>query len=448
MKRRLSITRLMPLKQFTPGILLILLLGCGGEKSKESSNPKKSTPKLSNKFIIIGYSGPPIKEVNLERYQEIAESGIEILVPGNGTFTAEQNIHAMNLAEEVGLKIIPIDMRVLPFALKPEVSIDTALINAVVEDYGKRPSMAAYVLKDEPNAELFPSLGLLSKLFRDKDPIHEPVINLFPSYGSPLQLGFEDYRSYVSSFIELVEPEILFYDNYSLREGITWYDSWYSDLDVVREETRKARIPFVVFIQSEGIRGGLRVPNRSEILWQVNTALAYGARGIGWFCYWTPAPDQGFQQAEGAAPPLVESHYNAMIDISGRRTEVYDYVSEANFYLKKAGNELLDWENIGLARWESGIMLDGGSSPYVKPSGMAANLVIGSFRKADCNCIRIVVSNSSCEKPASFSLVFSEGWGLDSIFTSIEAERTGNKGELSQWKLEPGGSVILELVSN
>ena len=47
--------------------------------------------------------------------------------------------------------------------------------------------------------------------------------------------------------------------------------------------------------------------------------------------------DAGFQQAEGAAPPLVESHYNAMIDIEGNRTQLYDHVSEANFYLKKAG---------------------------------------------------------------------------------------------------------------
>ena len=39
--------------------------------------------------------------------------------------------------------------------------------------------------------------------------------------------------------------------------------------EVTREryqETQKVQIPFIVFIQSEGITEGLRVPNRAEIL--------------------------------------------------------------------------------------------------------------------------------------------------------------------------------------
>ena len=157
-------------------------------------------------------------------------------------------------------------------------------------------------------------------------------------------------------------------------------------------------------------------------------------------------PDQGFRQEEGAAPPLVESHYNAMIDLLGHRTEVYEFVKEANAYLKKAGNELLDWECTEVSRWEAGKMLRGGSSPFVKPTGDGANVVIGTFRNPDCNCSRIVIANSSCEEKASFSLLISAGWGFDSVFASIEAEATGKKGDLSQWNLEPGGSVIIELI--
>ena len=95
------------------------------------------------------------------------------------------------------------------------------------------------------------------------------------------------------------------------------------------------QIPFMVFVQSQGIRGHLRVPNKAEILWQVNIVLAYGARGIGCFSYWTLAPDQAFPQGDEAPPPIIESQYNALIDINGNRTEVYDHVREADLYLKK-----------------------------------------------------------------------------------------------------------------
>ena len=286
------------------GILIMLVFGCGSENKKEASKSAQNSPGLHEKFIIMGYSGPPAGELNLERYQEIADAGIEILVPGNGTFSAEQNLNAMDMAQKVGIGIIPVDMRVLPFALKPDISIDPEMIRTIVYDYKNHPALAGYVIKDEPNADLFPSLAELSALFREKDPNHEPLINLFPSYGSPVQLGFDDYRSYVSSFIKTVHPGLLSYDNYALRVGSTWYDSWYSDLEIVREETKKAQIPFMVFVQSEGIREGLRVPNRSEILWQVNTALAYGARGIGWFCYWTPCARPGIpSRGRGSTSP-------------------------------------------------------------------------------------------------------------------------------------------------
>ena len=252
-------------------------------------------------------------------------------------------------------------------------------------------------------------------------------------------MGFADYRSYVASFIEIVEPELLSYDHYPLREGATAYDGWFSDLSIVREEARKAKIPFLVFIQSEGIKGYLRVPNRAEILWQVNTALAYGTEGIGWFCYWTPAPDQ----VEGAGEAVVEKHYNAMIDINGKRTEVYDHVRAANLYVKKAGAGLLGWDNAGVARYAAGKVRKGSFSPFAMPKGRHANVVIGTFRKD--GKIRLVISNARCEEPAVFSLKLSEGLAVDDVFTSIDATSVGKEGALLKWHLLPGGSLVLDL---
>jgi hypothetical protein len=404
------------------GIMISILVGCAAGKTNKNNAPFA----LQNEFIIMAYSGPPLEETNLKRYREIADAGIEILVPGNGVFNAGQNLMAMDLAQQVGIRIIPVDMRVFQVALNPDIAVEKALVKDVVNDYKNHPALAGYLIKDEPAAGMFPALKEITELFRKEDPLHEPVINLLPSYGSPVQLGSSDYPAYIT-----------------LREGVTWYNPWYADLAVVREETQKFRIPYIVFIQSEGIRNGLRVPNRAEILWQITTALAYGAHGVGWFCYWTPESDQGFQQEKGMPPPLVEAHYNAMIDINGKRTKVYDFVREANFYLKKAGKELLLWNNTDVARYEAGKMVEPGSSPVVTPSGDSANLVIGTFKKE--NRCRIVLSNSRCDNPSVFAIQVSPEWKINGILTSIDALPTGDKGSLLQWRLEPGGSVVLEL---
>jgi len=429
-------------KQLITFVLSGLLISCGTGIKEDQTNTDKKEPTFLTDFKIIGYSGPPLEEVNLERYQEIAEAGIEYLVPGNGTFNGEQNLKAMELGLKTGIKIIPVDMRLMPFTLDKLGSIDTSAIREITNDYKDHPAFASYVVRDEPSGDLFPGLRDISAIFREEDPLHEPLINLLPSYGSPVQLGFDDYRSHIISFIETVKPGLLSYDNYALREGATWYDVWFNDLTIVREETRKANIPFIVFMQSEGIKGGLRVPNRQEVLWQVNTALAYGTRGVGWFCYWTPQPDQGFQQDEEAEPFLVESHYNAMIDLNGKRTELYDHVREANFYLKKAGKGLLDWDNSDVARCQAGELLEG-SSPVVTPEGKEANLVIGTYRMGER--ARVVISNTSCEDPAAFSLQVSSGWKIGGLFTSIDASPAGEKESLLEWTMEPGGSVLIDL---
>jgi len=419
-------------------VLMALAAGCVAEKTDGQKAAVK--PGMLNEFIIMAYSGPPLEEVTLARYQEIADAGIGYLVPGNGTFNAEQNLRAMELGAQVGIKIIPVDFRLSPFELKPDMDVDVAAIKAIVASYKDNPALASYVVKDEPGGELFPALKEICDVFRAEDPAHEPLINLFPNYGTIHQFGVDDYPTYVRSYLETVKPGLLAYDSYPLRNGgVTIYDEWYSNLEIIREEALKANIPFLVFIQSQGIKEGLRVPNRAEILWQVNTVLAYGAQGVGWFTYWTPVPDQGFPQAEGAKAPMVESHYNAMIDIDGNRTEVYDYVREANTYLKKVGGGLLGWDNVAVGHCEAGKVLKGGSSPVVVPEGDHANVVVGTFRKD--GKIRLVIANTRCDKPATVSLELSEGKKMDGVFASIDAESVG---EL-KWNLKPGGSFVLDV---
>ena len=199
------------------------MLSCGTAGKTEQSNCSQKELTFLTDFKIIAYSGPPQEEVTFQRYQEIADAGIEYLVPGNGAFNGETNLKAMDMGLKVGIKIIPIDMRLMPFTLKKVSSIDTSAIKAIVNDYKDHPALAAYLVRDEPAGDLFLGLSEITKVFLAEDSLHEPVINLLPSYGSPIQLGFDDYRSYVISFIKTVKPRLLFYDYYPFRVGSAEY---------------------------------------------------------------------------------------------------------------------------------------------------------------------------------------------------------------------------------
>ena len=427
------------LKFLIPLILIILSISC----ATKNSNDKISETGLLNEFKIFAYCGPPLDEVNEQRYKEIADAGIDVLVPANGTFNVEQHFKALDLAQKVGIKIIPIDLRLNPFVIKSDIAIDTAAIQSIVNDYKDHPALAAYLIKDEPSAELYPTLRGFYEIFKAEDPAHDPLINIFPSFASDMQLGVDDFEKYVRDYIDIVKPTILSYDYYPFKEELTRKDGWFNDLTIMREESQRVQIPFMLFIQSEGIKNYLRVPNRAEILWQINTALAYGTRGFGWFSYWTPLSDQGLPQEEGADDKLVEQHYSAMIDKDGNRTEVYDYVREANLYLRKAGRGLDGWKNTNVARYENGEMLEGGNSPLITPIGKDANLVIGTFSKDSLH--RIVISNSSWEETCEFAIKLSSGMKAKEVFTSIDATSAQDGKADEVWILKPGGSILLDI---
>lgn len=425
--------------------VIIITASCKSEGETRKKRTGKTPIELVDEFVIIAYSGPPPGEVNEERYQEIATAGIDVIVPGNGAFSLEQNLEALDLAQKAGIRVLPVDQRIMAFGQTADVEIDTALIRRIVNDYHEHPAFAGYVIRDEPGMGLFPALSKVCTYFKEADPGHEPIINLFPSYASSEQLGTSDFRTYVRSFIDTVHPGILSYDFYALREPDTWTDQWFNDLGIVREETRNAGIPFWVFIQSEGIRDHFRVPNRTEILWQVNTAIAYGARGLGWFTYWTPQTDQSIPQAEGAPPPLVEEHYGGILDIEGYPTPLYNIVSEANNYIRHVGRALLGWDNSHVALFKNGVLVEG-SSPIVKPFSEDANLVIGTFSLGERR--RVVISNNSLDIYPFFNIVIPPEWMINSVITFIDAIPPDLEDPELTTMIDPGGSVVLDLGPN
>jgi hypothetical protein len=376
-----------------------------------------------NKFFTGAFNAPPKNECTQKQVNEIADAGVDLIITGGDK---KYFSSFLNYAEKADVKVIPIGGPWRAMINNTNNQITFEAVKKITANYSKRPAFMAYGVYDEPAADLYPRLAECSKMIIKADPKHPPLINLLPSYGSPIQLGAPNFRAYVSDYIKIVKPYVVCYDYYPFREGATLFDGWHNDLKIVREESRNANIPFWVFVQSEGIKGGLKVPTREEIFWQANTALAYGARGILWFCYWTPPY---YPKSK-----MHEKHYSAMIDIKGKKTKIYDYVKEENKFLQSAGRSIADWDNKFVAQYKSGKLIYG-KSPFGNPKGKNLNLIVGTFTKEKNT--RIVFSSDNYDKKINFSFEKKKFKIINSFHTKLQN---------NNFEIQPGGCVIIELL--
>jgi len=263
-------------------------------------------------------------------------------------------------------------------------------------------------------------------------------MDLFPGYAKPQQLGTKNYRHYVRKFVEQVDPVVLMYNHYPLRVNRKANTGWHRDLALFRAESRRSGIAFWVFAQCQGIRGYLRVPTREEIFWQAATALAYGARGIWWYRYWTAPPETEAQQQQ---PPR---HPGSMIDRHGNRSPSYYNVQEANRFLRQAGPALLGWDNSNVARIRNGQIQAPDTCPPVTLTGEDFDLVVGTFTHDQA--ARLVLANDSYEHPATFHISPVKSRRIEKVIASWNAEFPDDLNTpAAAWTLGPAGCVLIEL---
>ena len=121
------------------------------------------------------------------------------------------------------------------------------------------------------------------------------------------------YAQYLSDYMSIYKPQILSYDFYPMvGQGNTLKDGYFENLSVIRKEALKANVPFWTFVQTCAWEEGQRLPTQGELLWNVNTCLAYGAKGIQYFCGiepWNSAPSEHFSGSlfykDGTHVPVV-----------------------------------------------------------------------------------------------------------------------------------------------
>ena len=228
--------------------------------------------------------------------------------------------------------------------------------------YSRYSSFAGLNVYDEPRSDGFTYTGSTNKNItdiKDKASLLNKYsnligyVNLFPDYN---QNGTLDnrYESYLETYIENCNPTVLSYDDYPFADGESVEDcKWYfSNLAIIRKYAEQENIPFIGYIgtgenyKQNVITTNNILPTNAQLKWNVNTVLAYGAKGYNWFTLIQP----WYMAMTGTDGNFTGMDFNrlGLIGADGSKTRHYDAAKDINAWVGKIDAILMESESVDI----------------------------------------------------------------------------------------------------
>ena len=221
------------------------------------------------------------------------------------------------------------------------------MIGEVVAEYKDYDDVIkGWLLRDEPSAADFPALGRVVDAFRRIDPDRTTMINLFPTYAKPEQLGTQGYQEHLDKFISVVDPHYLSYDHYHFQKNTT-RKGFFENMEIFRDTALENELDYmlIILLTEHMTYADL---TKYQIEWEVNMCLAYGMKRISYFTYWLSQDllDQGWSDACMDTTGKVYPHYYDVQEINKwllpLGTELFDKTSTAVFHTRSKGGGSLE----------------------------------------------------------------------------------------------------------
>ncbi len=327
------------------------LAGLGGVRAAGAQTSAVPTILAGDRYPIGIWGPPPPNQTTTKRYQEIAAAGFNFVMGGNGVTNDTYNPTALKAAEANNLRYVLRDSRLGSYIHNyasysdPEAKVRTR-IDELLQSYGGYQALAGLNLYDEPSTDLFRILRYAGDYLQTKNSKQLPWVNLYGYTTDSNLTGVSSYEEYLRLYLD-PDPDpdtakhdpvspFLSFDHYPLVSDFPtitkrYFESW----ALVRKYSLQAGIPSWGFIQSVDFKWTdnrylpRRRPNEAELFWQVNVSLAYGAKGLQYFTYWTPNSTDSVKYGE------------ALVTVNGQLTPLYTYATRVNSYLKVVGKALL-----------------------------------------------------------------------------------------------------------
>jgi hypothetical protein len=310
------------------------------------------------------------------------------------------------------------------------------IVGKMVKEYDNNPAVYGYYVKDEPGAPLFPLIAKIGAEIekRSKKPWY---VNLLPTYASAVsQLGAESYDAYVRDFIKICKPRYLAYDHYALLEGGKMRAGYWENMNRFYSIAKEHNLPVIPVIQSVA-SAIYRDPTEADLMFQVFSHLAYGAKGIQYFTYFSPR---------------LGNYRNAPIDQFGTKTPAWYDVQRINRRLQILAPKLLDLKWVRSYHFGNALPMEYGvvgadETALVKDvknhDGSTPNVLIGELKDSS-GTDYVMVVNKDLTNSINAALTFKT--------TPKSMQEFGRwSGKLEPWTgenawLAPGEGVLMKVV--
>lgn len=395
---------------------LLLAAFCWLALSAPAESRAESATQKADFFPVMAWDGPPNDPAVLRKMHECGFTVAGFVPPA-----------ALDNCNAAGLKAVVSDPRVGGYDwTKVDPVVAVARVAELVAEVRDHPAVFGYYLRDEPTTSFFPGLAIVSAEIKRLHPGAWPYINLFPNYATAGQLGAPTYDAYLEQFVDVCGPTILSYDHYALMEGGGLRDGYFSNLEAMRRAAQQHQSPFWNIVLAAS-HFNYREVTPADLRFQAYTTLAYGARGLAWFKYFTPA---------------VGNFRGGPIDQFGNPTPTWSAMQNVNLQIAKLAPTLLKLSSARV--YHFGTIPAGCTGPpdtsFVKAIG--GPMLVGDFTHDD-GTQYVMVVNKDFSSSVVCAPQFRETVKKIDLVSPYTGQLTSFDGE--QVWLAPGQGALLRL---
>jgi hypothetical protein len=327
------------------------------------------------------------------------------------------------VAKAAGLKCLVIDanaMATVEASVLTDEQVDQK-VKALVDRVGPDDNVYGYFVCDEPWAHAYQELGKWVAAYKKYAPGKVAYINLLCK-----SCVHHSYQDYLDWFADIVKPAFYSFDNYSIYDDGTLRDTYYANLEDVRAAGLRKNLPFWNIILGNA-HFNYAEPSDASLRFQVYTSMAYGARGITYFTYFTPT---------------IGNYRMAAIDQFGHKTPTWDMARRINMQIQRLGKTFAKLKSVNVFHYPNVPAGCSGmdTSKYLAKVG-TGDMLVGEFEGPDGQPFVMVV-NKSMTKSTTFELQFKDPGKIQMI--------NQYTGQIEDWAgednwLAPGQGMLLSL---
>lgn len=268
-------------------------------------------------FTIFGWSCYGIDKSPEEKIKEWHDLGLNLMIAYSNKDNWAQTHALLDEAEKCGMKLIIQDWEANMDNLRicGEEHYRESIKNLVAE-FGDHPATFGFYITDEPCVDNIDCTLKAVRINQELAPHLTAYINLLPWFDWIAErMGTKEYAPYLDRVVKEGEVKVLSYDCYAqMYADKVGYDAYFNNLREYYLASRRNDVPFWNIVLCTG-HYDYMCPTKDDLIWQLSTSVAHGAKGIGWFILDVP---DGY------------NYRNAPINLLGERTPEYYALSEVN----------------------------------------------------------------------------------------------------------------------